>query len=62
MGQALSDYPDLLTVEEAASYLRISRALGISLRGNTGSPMALLAYPSFSWGDVSGYQKTNSPC
>jgi excisionase family DNA binding protein len=29
--QALSEYPDLLTVEEAADYLRISRALGYQL-------------------------------
>jgi len=31
MQRALSDYPDLLTVEEAADYLRISRALGYQL-------------------------------
>ncbi len=31
MRQALSEYPDLLTVEEAAAYLRISRALGYQL-------------------------------
>lgn len=31
MRQALSEYPDLPTVEEAADYLRISRALGYQL-------------------------------
>jgi excisionase family DNA binding protein len=31
MRRALTDYPDLLTVEEAADYLRISRALGYQL-------------------------------
>ena len=31
MQRALSEYPDLLTVEEAADYLRISRALGYQL-------------------------------
>ncbi len=31
MRRALSEYPDLLTVEEAADYLRISRALGYQL-------------------------------
>jgi excisionase family DNA binding protein len=31
MRRALSEYPDLLTVEEAADYLRISRALGYKL-------------------------------
>lgn len=31
MRRALSEYPDLLTVEEAADYLRISRGLGFQL-------------------------------
>ncbi len=31
MARALNQYPDLLTVEEAAEYLRISRALGYQL-------------------------------
>jgi len=31
MQRPLSEYPDLLTVEEAADYLRISRALGYQL-------------------------------
>ena len=31
MRRALSEYPDLLTVKEAADYLRISRALGYQL-------------------------------
>ena len=31
MRRPLSEYPDLLTVEEAADYLRISRALGYQL-------------------------------
>ena len=31
MRRALSEYPDLLTVEEAADYLRISRATGYQL-------------------------------
>lgn len=31
MERSLDEYPELLTVEEAASYLRISRALGYQL-------------------------------
>ena len=31
MQRPLDEYPDLLTIEEAAEYLRISRALGYQL-------------------------------
>ncbi len=31
MHRALHDYPDLMTVDEAAEYLRISRTLGYQL-------------------------------
>jgi excisionase family DNA binding protein len=31
MIRSISDYPDLMTVEEAANYLRVSRTLGYQL-------------------------------
>ena len=40
MARALNQYPDLLAVEEAAEYLRISRALGYQIDRQYGSLMA----------------------